>query len=79
MELEDYILKEREFLHDLSNQLVIAEGMLGVTFPKLSLSSPPTQMDLERAEKALNSMRKIKDLLVERKSTVVTIHEALKL
>ena len=56
----DYILKERTFLHDISNQLVIAQGMgvfvLKTIQAQVSEKNLPESKELVRMEKTMKAI-----------------------
>ena len=71
MELQAYILTERKFLHELSNQIVIAQGMASMAKANLEKNSSIAEQDMVRIEKSLNALNKVISILQERKAFVV--------
>ncbi len=70
MDILDYIKEERVFLHDISNQIVIAHGMAGFVqmyLKKLENVDPKT---LERMEKSINALNKIVEQTKNRRDAV---------
>lgn len=71
MELQEYILTERKFLHELSNQIVIAQGMASMAKANLDKNPAIAEQDMSRLEKTLTALNKVITILQERKSFVV--------
>jgi hypothetical protein len=71
MDLNEYILKDREFLHYISNQLVVTQACAGYLKKKLdSEGSQLSEKDLEKLGKLNTSVKKIFLALKERKEFV---------
>ncbi len=71
MELQEYILTERKFLHELSNQIVIAQGMASMAKTSFEKSAAVAEQDMIRLEKSLTALNKVIGILQERKAFVV--------
>ena len=71
--LGEYIKKERVFLHDISNQIVIANGMTGLVLEKLEAKEKLDDKDMERIKKALKALEKMIVLLTERRNFVKSV------
>lgn len=78
MELGEYISKESEFLHDVSNQLVVARACSSFLMNSLSPKIDQlTEKDLDKLTKLNVSVEKMIDKLRERKKTVSENRENL--
>ena len=70
--LKETIAEERRFLHDISNQIVVAHGM--TTFALRVLRDTPNidAKELERMEKALSAINKMTEMVHERRAVLHT-------
>ena len=59
--------KEIEFIHDISNQIVIAQGGIGFVFSRLKKKNTLEQDELESIEKVIGAIEKIIQLIKEEK------------
>jgi hypothetical protein len=59
--------KEIEFLHDISNQIVIARGGAGFVFSRLKKKNKVEDDDLESIEKVITAIEKIIELIHKEK------------
>ena len=66
----NYILDERTFLHDVSNQLVIVQGMGDFILSHLKKVSEPESKEVIRMEKVMKASKKIVDMVIERRDKV---------
>jgi hypothetical protein len=67
-EFQDIVMGERKFLHDVSNQLLVAQGMS--SFLKKSFSKNPDMVgekEVERLEKVIIAVKKIVEMVQERR------------
>ena len=66
--LKDETAKERKFLHDMSNHIVVAHGM--ATFVLKAIKDNPNvgEKELERMAKSINAINMMTELLKERRS-----------
>jgi len=67
---DELINGERKFLHDLSNHLVVAQGMGNFVLSSLNKTMPEDAKELQRMGKAMNAVDKIIDLLRERRDFI---------
>ncbi len=68
--MDDLALTERKFLHDISNQLVVAQGMGNIALKKFKESeadAPVDQKAIERLEKSVKAIDKMIVLVKERR------------
>jgi signal transduction histidine kinase len=70
--LSERDLEERAFLHDLSNPLAIAVGMLDMAAEQLKTTPGADPKALERLEKARNALRRMTDSITARRKTLQT-------
>ena len=76
MKINDYILEERKFLHEISNYIVVLEGMLGSAIVRLESSTEHGQ-EVEKLKKSLNAATKLRESAIERKNLVSKIQESI--
>ena len=62
-----YTKEERTFLHDVSNQLVVAQGMANFVFGKLKKEKEEGSKELERMGKAVRAVESIIELVKARR------------
>lgn len=73
--VEELALGERKFLHELSNHIVVAQGMGAVALRSLQ-ASDSEGLDpkiVEKLEKSLNAMNKMISVVKERRATLHSI------
>lgn len=71
----DQVLDERKFLHDLSNKLLVAQGMSAFVARSLKNGQAPTEKDLSRCEKLLDSVSEMTKMLQERRAHLHSLSE----
>ncbi len=71
--VEEMALAERKFLHDLSNQLVVAQGMGNIALKKIK-NNDKTEVDEKVVEKLEKSIRAVDKMIVLVKERRVTLH-----
>ncbi len=67
---KENILAERAFLHDLSNQLVIAQGMGGFVLNAIEKTSGEDSKELQRMRKSIAAIDKMIQMVRERREVV---------
>lgn len=67
---KELILGERAFLHDLSNQLVIAQGMGSYVMGQLKQKEAADSKEVVRMEKVMKSVDKIIELVRSRRDFI---------
>ena len=70
-DIEDLKKGERKFLHDLSNDVVVAQGMCTFVLRKVKENKPLEEKDVERLEKTLDSINKITKQIKARKAVLI--------
>lgn len=65
--VEEMALEERKFLHDLSNQLLVAQGMGTFANKAIKDNEAVESKDRERLEKTLNAVNQMVKMLKERR------------
>lgn len=68
--IKEYILEERSFLHDISNQLVIAQGMGGFVLNSIQKESGDDSKEYERMGKTITAIDKMIQMVRERRELV---------
>lgn len=68
--INEVLMEERKFLHDLSNHIVVAHGM--ATFVLKSIKENPNveAKEIERLEKSVMAINKMTELLKERRAVL---------
>jgi len=74
---EDIVLQERKFLHDVSNHLLVAQGMGSFLERSLLKNETVSEKEKERMEKVQGAIKKIIDLVKERRTYLHEISEDL--
>ena len=72
--VEDLALGERKFLHDVSNQLVVAQGMGSIVLKKLTKTEEELDPKvIERLEKTISAVDKMIKMVKERRNTLHSV------
>lgn len=66
--VHDLAMGERKFLHDISNKIVVIQGMTKTVQRKISSGDEVGNKEVERLEKALNAVESMVELLKERRA-----------
>jgi len=66
--VEELALEERKFLHDLSNHIVVAQGMTNIVLKLLKDSDSVEDAIIEKQEKALNALNNQVRMIKERRT-----------
>jgi Ribonuclease G/E len=69
--LEEIKLGERKFLHDIANDIVVAQGMCTFVVRKVRDSKPLEDKDLDRLEKTLEALNKMTKKLKDRRAVLI--------
>ena len=77
MEIKEYITEERVYLHDVSNQIVIAHGMAGFVLTYLKKLENAEPKAIERLEKSINALNKIVNQTKLRRDHVKSIADKI--
>ena len=67
MTVEQMALDERKFLHDMSNQLLVAQGMGSIALKNLSKDDSTDEKSLERLSKSVKAIESMASLIKERR------------
>ncbi len=70
-ELEEIKLGERKFLHDIANDIVVAQGMCSFVLKKVKDNRPLEEKDLERLEKTIEAINKMTKKVKERRAVLI--------
>lgn len=72
--VESLALGERKFLHDVSNQLVVAQGMGSIVLKSLNKSEDELDPKvIERLGKTISAIEKMIKMVKERRNTLHSI------
>lgn len=74
--IEQMALDERKFLHDISNQLVIAQGMSSFLQKALDKNENVGEKERERVEKISVAVKKISELVKDRRALLHALSES---
>jgi len=69
-ELKEQIMSERRFLHDISNHIVVAQGMASLVQKTLKDNPNVAQTEMERLGKALDALKKLTEELKARREVL---------
>jgi archaellum component FlaC len=75
--LLDQVLEERKFLHDVSNQLVVAQGMGGFVLKSIQEGGSASEKDIERLGKNILAVQKMIELVKTRRDILHKMSEEL--
>lgn len=73
MELKDQLMDERKFLHELSNQLVVAQGMGSFVSRGLVVGGPVTEKEVERMQKTIGALERMIHMVRDRREVLHNI------
>lgn len=65
--IAELVKGERAFLHEISNHIVVAQGMSSFVLRSLKEASSEETKEIERLEKALHAITQMSALLKERR------------
>ncbi|EQC43443.1 hypothetical protein [Bacteriovorax sp. Seq25_V] len=68
--VQDLALEERKFLHDISNHIVVAQGMVNIVLKNLKEVEGLDSKVIERQEKALNALNNQVQMIKERRTVL---------
>lgn len=71
--LLDHVKDERKFLHDMSNQLLIAQGMGGFVLKMMKNRIDADEKEVERLEKSVRATNKMVDMIRDRRAYLHSI------
>jgi hypothetical protein len=63
----EIVMGERKFLHDISNHIVVAAGMVNFAYKALKNNPTVDVKEFERLEKAMDAISKMSEKLKERR------------
>lgn len=75
LSVEEMAMAERKFLHDVSNQLVIAQGMSSFLKKALERNESITPKELERMGKIEKSVKELVNLVKDRRALLHSLTE----
>ncbi len=75
--IEEVATGERKFLHDISNKLVVAEGMGSFLSKALESNSSISDKEKQRMQKILTSVRAMAEMVKSRRDTLISLHKEL--
>lgn len=61
-------LGERKFLHDMSNKLLVVQGMSSTILRRLNAGEPVAQKELDKLQKVVNASEAMVEMLKSRRS-----------
>ena len=66
--VEDLVLEEREFLHEVSNHTSIAHGMISIVLKKMKAGQDVDENILSKQQKAIDALNKQMKLMKDRRN-----------
>ncbi|MFA6237359.1 MAG: hypothetical protein WC635_08550 [Bacteriovorax sp.] len=75
--VEELILAERKFLHDMANHIVVAHGMCSFVHRVMKENNSGESKEIHRLERAIGAINKMSEQLKERRACLhsLTSHE----
>ncbi len=73
----DLTVGERKFLHELSNKLLVVQGMSKTVHKKLEAKQPITEKEIDRLGKVVKASEAMVELLQERRFLLHSITKTL--
>jgi hypothetical protein len=73
-DLKEHVLVERRFLHDLSNMLLISQGMASFVKKKLNDNPETDSTIIDKLDKSLNAMDRMIDSIKEHRALLHQIN-----
>lgn len=73
-DLVEHIKSERKFLHDISNQLLIAHGMGNFVLKQLKENPTTEDTAVQRMEKSMKAMNNLVDQIKARREVLHSIY-----
>ena len=71
--LQEVVMGERKFLHDISNYLVVAQGMGNFVNKKVSQDENVDEKIKERMQKVINAVEQMVEMVKERRSELHSV------
>ncbi len=71
--LEEHITEERKLLHDLSNKILVANGMLTLVKKSTEKTGEMSEQETERLEKCQISLKEITELVKARREKIYNV------
>lgn len=73
---QDLVMGERKFLHDISNQLVVAQGMGSFVMRSLQKKDQEEfRKEVERMQKSMGAVTKMIDMLRDRRELLHSVSD----
>ncbi len=70
--VEELVLEEREFLHEVSNHTSIAHGMINIVLKKMKAGQEIDEKLLSKQQKAIDALNKQMRLMKDRRNLLHT-------
>lgn len=70
MNIKEQIMDERKFLHELSNQLVVAQGMGSFVSRALVVGDVISEKEIERMQKTIGALERMIHMVRDRRETL---------
>ena len=75
MKVKEHIMDERKFLHELSNQLVVAQGMGSFVSRALIVGETITEKEVERMQKTIGALERMIHMVRDRREVLHTLSQ----
>lgn len=66
-------LGERKFLHEISNKLIVVQGMSATVLKRVKSGEPFTEKEMIKLEKVLKAAEAMVELLQDRRATLMEV------
>lgn len=74
-DLREHVLVERRFLHDLSNMLLISQGMASFVRKKMNENLETDHALIDKLDKSLNAMDRMVECIKEHRQLLHSIND----
>ena len=71
--IEELALSERAFLHDISNHILVAQGMTSLVIKVIKENSAVDSKEVDRLERALDAINKMTAALKQRRAVLHSV------
>lgn len=71
--IEELALSERAFLHDISNHILVAQGMTSLVIKVLKENSAVDAKEVDRLERSLEAINKMTTALKQRRAILHSV------
>jgi signal transduction histidine kinase len=67
---QDFLARQRTFIHDIATPVSVAQGMLNIVLSRLK-SQPESPIDMDKLEKAVKALEKLEGLIEDNRKFLI--------